>query len=387
MAGYGGFWGGFWGGGVTTSELRVSSAEATTPQEVRVDFTVALDPLYLPNTDPSSYSIPGLTVTSVVLDGFSAVLQTSVHSGILYTVTVSTLVRSNAGIVINPAYRSATFFGLTGFEEVHARATGSLRIRLFCSAERLLLNAELLDPNSYQLLADHQTVVPIVSVLPEVSGNPYSVVLVPDSPLESTSWYTLILLSGALRTESGKLLYPDHITFQWVDTPATVSVPFDSFSGEVSGGILGEPDGVVFFSPALNIPVSGSVIQVDQVSVCTQAYDTYIPPVLVDPPPLYSFSPNLAISQLGLNNTVLWASPFRLGEATIVLQDLRSDTVPTAVDGRCVVEVKEPWDQTFVSLLNNPAWHLYDGNPTAFICANNLAPIPPGPDTTIVLVP
>ncbi|MFA5053940.1 MAG: hypothetical protein WC565_07765 [Parcubacteria group bacterium] len=387
MAGYGSFWGGFWGGsGPSLSDLRVVGAVALTPQRVQVEFSQPLATGFPANSDPANYSIPGLFVYGVTLNGNYAILDTSIHNPIFYTVTVGNA-RAVSGAFLNPIYNWATFFGLAGALEVFAIATGEYRLRIFCPIERLLLNPELLDPASYRLLEDHQIDITIAEVLPEVAGNPFSIVLVPATPLKNTSWYSLYLLSVALRTESGKGVYLGHNVLQWVENVPHTGIPFDRFSGEVTGGLLGQPAGLVYFSPALNTPASGSVIQVDEVSVCTRAYDTYTFPVPVDPAPLYTFSPNLAISHLGLHNVSLWATAFRLGEARMDLSDQPADTVPTAVDGRCVVEVKEPWDQDYVALLNNPAWHLYDGTPKSFICADNLAPIPPGPDTVIVLVP
>ena len=388
MTGWGGSWGGYWGGGIPPTDLRVVGAVAVTPYLARVEFSLPLDLGTPENSDPANYNIPGLVVSGVTLSGVYAYLTTSLQAAILYTVTVTEAV-SIYGALLNPAYRTATFTGLSEGAPIYVVATGENRIRLFCPTERILNTASLTNPANYRLLEKHQhgVEVTLVSVVPEVTGNPYSVVLEPATPLKNTAWYSLEVLASDLRTITGKNLVPSNHIFQWVADDALTTVGFNLFSGEVEGGLLGTPAGVIYFSPALDQAVDGSFIQVEEVSVCTRAYDVYTFPVPVDPIPLFTFSPTLAVSQVGLNNTVVWGSPFRLGETRIDLHDHQSDTVPLAVDGRCVVEVKEPWDPDYVALLNNPAWHLYDGTPRTFICADNLAPIPPGPDTTIVLVP
>jgi hypothetical protein len=86
----------------------------------------------------------------------------------------------------------------------------------------------------------------------------------------------------------------------------------------------------------------------------------------------------------------LWAKFPGLSEANFKISDRRTDTFPTPVDGPCTAVLKEVWDPTYISLLNNPYWKLFDnaGTPPAyFITANNLAPIPPGSTTTYILEP
>ena len=154
----------------------------------------------------------------------------------------------------------------------------------------------------------------------------------------------------------------------------------------VDTSLLGVPLGQVFFSPALDLPAADSVIQVDEVSVCTRAYDVYTIPSLPDPQPLSIYSPTEAFSTT-LNDDVLWATAERLGLAHVNLTDNRADTVVPPVDGPADATLQETFDQSKVALLNVADWVLYDGVGTSFFCADNTAPVGPGTTTNINLQP
>jgi len=162
------------------------------------------------------------------------------------------------------------------------------------------------------------------------------------------------------------------------------------FTGEVTGGLFGNPAGLVFFSPSLgNGSSPNSAIVVDEVSVCTKAYDTYSFPVPVDPLPLYTHGGGLTgtLPDSVLNSAVLFTDFYRMREAQFNLGDSQADTAPTAVSSRALATLHETWDPTLVSLLNNTTWHLYDGSLSSFILADNTAPIPAGTTTNITLEP
>ena len=129
------------------------------------------------------------------------------------------------------------------------------------------------------------------------------------------------------------------------------------------------------------------IIEVDECSVCSKAFDEYHIPAPPDPQVLYTFGAGTTST---LGQAVLWAPQPRISEARIDLADLRRDATPTPVDSHCIATFREPWDINFVSLLNNSAWKLFDNGvepPTYFATASNLAPIPPGPTVVRVLQP
>jgi len=167
----------------------------------------------------------------------------------------------------------------------------------------------------------------------------------------------------------------------------TIVVKLEDFTGLVQGGLLGNAPGQVFFSPALVSPAANSTIQVDEVSACTFAYDTYTFPVLVDPPLLFTApiksGPTTPVAMLG--SAVLFAIPQRLGEATFAFTWQNTDTANQATDSRAIATLAEPLDSTRVSFLNNTHWKLRDGTDPPFITAANLTAIPPGPTTVITL--
>jgi hypothetical protein len=164
------------------------------------------------------------------------------------------------------------------------------------------------------------------------------------------------------------------------------SIPIEDFSGEASGGLLGQPLGQVFFSPAFDVATADSIIQVDEVSVCTQAYDVYTIPSLPDPNPLSIYSPGQPYSTT-LNADVLWATAERLGLARFNLVDNQTETMPSPTDGPADATLQETFDQSKVALLNVEDWVLYDGVGTSFICADNTVPVGPGATTNINLQP
>ena len=376
--------------------LRVSSAEGLNPYLVRVTFSDLLDFAYAPVLSPANYSIPGLTVTSVAPFTDAAVLlTTTAQASLLYTLTVLQA-QSWTHTSLDPAYNTATFSGFPLTPGYSAAATSSTRVRLVFT-HAMLQNVALTDPASYSVTvaATGGASVPILSVVAEQATDVVSVVLLLGASLTSSQFYVSEILSPAVQTVEGFVPLPKTSVFQWVEDISVLStgltVSLSHFSGEVSGGLFGTPAGLVFFSPALNAPVANSVIQVDDVKVCTRAYDTYTFPTLPDPNPLYTYSGLPLPAPTVLGSAVLWAPFPRLTEARFEVGPYReADTITPPVDTRVTATVAEPWDPAFVSLLNNIAWKQFDNAgtpPEYFITANNLAPIPPGPTSTIVLYP
>lgn len=367
----------------------VASATSYSPHFVQVRFTDLFDPSDTAFTDPGNYGIsPPLAVNAVIIESAgSVVLETDAQSLVTYTVTVAAG-RSFAGIPMIPPNNTADFTGsplIVGYTPV---ATSSTRVRCIFNTE-MLLNAALSDPTSYTVTDLNGIAVPVISAQPEQPGpGPLSVVLTLGVELQTTTWYQTILNSGIVDI-NGHAPQPSAVDFQWVLPVLTVSVPIPEFSGEVSGGPFGDHNGLVFFSPSLNVAAPNSIIQVEDVSVCTTAYDQYRFPAPRDPSPFYIWSPLGPHTVLGQPGIVLFRD--LLGEARFSLEFTASHQIeymPEPFDGSCSIVMRAGFAPGYVSLLNNLTWTLFNGTstvPPMFICANNLAPIPVGPETIIVL--
>lgn len=413
----GGPWGGSpWGGGslsgiapVTIDET-VSISESVTAAVpvkllgatplsaflVEATFSQNLDYSYPPVLAVSNYSIPGLVVVHVdpphVEPGpptSTVLIVTSEQGPTTYTLTV-TATRSILGDPLDPAFDTATFPGLPIQPTFFAAAQSRTKVELVF-ATAMVQNAAFEDPSSYQITDLNGGSISIASA---TASGPYPIqrlTLELSSDLVPGGYYVATVLSALVKTVTGFNIYPPTDLFQWAEMSALINtgpieIPITDFSGEVSTGLLGQPLGQVFFSPALEASAANSVIQVDEVSVCTQAYDSYEFPSIPDPQPLMTFGVGQPYSTT-LNADALWATAERLGVARINLSDSRSETMPTAEDGPCDATLQEVFDQSKVALLNVSDWVLFDGVNPSFICADNTAPIGPGATTNINLEP
>jgi hypothetical protein len=385
--------------GAPHGPLRVLSAESLNPYSVLVYFDQPIDIGFPPFLDPSNYTIPDLTVTGAVFaSGTSIQLTTSEQSYKLYTVTVGAG-RSISGQFLDVLHRSAPFTGHAATAGYFALALGKRRVRLLFSAT-MQANAALSDPTSFYVEGLDGVPKPVIAVHLEQSTDVLSVILVFGQDLVDTQWYRVIA-SLNVKTTGGLSLVPNTVMFQWNETVLELNLPLTWFTGEVQDELFGNPAGLVFFSPALEVPAANSVIQIDEVDVCTTAYDIYEPPVPVDPFPFYTWVPNGPQTTLGQAGVTLWAPFPRLVEAQFNVTLTPTDTVPPPVSESAHATMREPWDHSYVALLNSPPfntavppqaisyWGLFgtgpDASPITFITANNLGPIPPGPFTTILL--
>lgn len=370
----------------------VLGATALNPHLVEVQFSDLLDFADPAILNPANYTlIPGLTITSVTIESAQSVrLVTSAQSAVIYEVDVTTA-RSLNGTLLNPALNKAFF---TGFPEVagyFSLGTAPTRVRLVFTAP-MAIDAALTDPASYLVRDIQGTGLTVLSAAPEQATHPRSVVLTLGSPMRTTQWYETTLV-GALLTEGGLTPQPATSVFQYIKPEASFGVPLDVFTGEVQGGLFGTPAGLVFFSPALQASIPNSIIQVDQVDACTTAYDQYTPPSPPDPAPFFTWSALGSQTTLGQQGISLWAPFPRLMEARFELTFPATSMVepmPPAFDESCSILMRQQWDISFVALLNNPAWKLWDNTsvlvPPLFICAqNNAGPIPPGVESITVL--
>lgn len=371
----------------------LESATALTPTLVRVRYTALFDIDFPALVNISNYSIfPALTIHGIVIESAQTVLLiTDFQEDVLYTLTIDQA-RGYFGQPLDPALNSATFNGLPAQPTLSAVATADRRVRVIFT-EAMLENVSLTDPGQYDLADLSGNAVSVLSVTIEQNDPPIrSVILHLGEDLTDEHHYRVTVLGGVV-TEDLDPLVPNTALFQWVENVLRTQIPIDRFSGEVLEGLYGIHGGLVFFSPALETSAANSIIQVDQVDVCTRAYDVYTPPQPIDPSVLYTHGLDLVPSPVTtLNNAgiVLWAGFPRLVDAKFELSDLQEDTFPTPVDGPADATLTEIWDLDYVSLLNNVAWKLFDNlgePPTYFKTADNLAPIPAGSTVTINLQP
>ena len=358
----------------------LESAVALSPTRVRVRYTAMFDvgfPLLL---TASTYSIsPPVVVNSVVLESSqSVILNVDPLAGATYTVTISTA-RGAFGQPLAPPLDSAQFMGLAAAPTFYAVATGRTRVRAVFS-EPMLANSALTDALSYSLMDLPGLVVPILSVTAEQLTDIRSVVLHLGQELVDERHYRLTLLGGIVSAGS-TAVSPTTSVFQWVDNPLETEISLDAFSGEASGGLFGDlaalaqdaglPDyrGVVFFSPALEVPASDSVIQVEQVDVCTRAYDEYHMPDTVNLGTLKthgsSIVPTPVVTVLNSPQWVLWAEFPRLSDVSFDIGIGSSlvpleDSFPRPIDDTWIAAtLSETWPPGRVSLLNATAWKLF----------------------------
>lgn len=371
-----------------TVPFGVLSAIALSPFQVRVFFSETIDQGYAPNFDPSNYTIAGITVTAVAEAPTpdSLVLTTSEQGPFVYTVVVSSNVKADSGGFIGAA-NSAIFAGWPIQPTFFATGQSRTRVQLTFSTA-MVQNTEYTDPASYTITDMNQTVLPITAATAVGPSPNRRLALDLGVELVPGGYYVATIVDPAVIAVNTLPVVPDADLFQWNEAPRPIGsqpifIRISDFTGEVSGGILGQPAGQVFFSPSLEAPAPNSSIQVDEISVCTRAFDVYTPPGPIDPEPLYTFGG--AVSST-LGNSVLWAPFDRLLGAQINLEDHPADTLGPYTDGPATATLEEPLDITYLSLLNNSFWTLFDGVGTPFITANNLAPIPPGPPPTVIVL-
>lgn len=374
--------------------IQVVGAVALNSTLVQVEFSQDLDYGYAPILDTSNYGIvPTLPVNSVVAGPTSNTVRLSTDSQIepLYTLTVD-LAKSAAGDTLDPAHKTAIFSSYGLAPTLRATALSRTKIQLVFSME-MLQNPAFTDPSSYTVTDLNLNPVSVVSASIYGPSPVQRLTLGLGSEMIPGGYYVVTVVNSNVKALIGLNLNPAYDLLCWKEThiPSDVSplsIGINQFSGEVSGGLLGQPLGQVFFSPALEAAIANSSIQIDSVSCCTRAYDVYTIPSLPDPYPLMTFGPEQTYSSvIGGGGNVLWAPAERLGLARFELADFQEETTAQAVDGPADAILQETFDQSRVSLLNVGDWVLFDGVGTSFATADNLTPIPAGTTTNINLQP
>ena len=330
----------------------VASATSSDPTDVIVQFDSFLDFTYTQVLSKFNYSINGLDIRAVYQNTSTSVrLVTSVQSATTYTVVV-TSARGIYGQMMdpNPIYHTANFPGMAPSPTVRGRAVSSTKVRVLYSTQ-MLNNSNLSNVANYSVTDLAGNAFTILSATPEQPINPESVALVLASALNDTGLYK-VTVSSVIQSVGGQSVSPGTSIFEWYAEVGPIEIGFDVFSGEVSGGLLGSPDGQVFFSPALNTPIGNSVIQVDEVDVCSIASDSYVFPVPVDPPLMFTFQPGQPAGFSALGACALWAPFPRLNEVQFEISS--SSAGPFAQDhGHSVTDA--------VTIVLQP-----DGNPQQF---------------------
>jgi len=373
----GGAWGGTGGlGDVELSEpvaisenltvvlpLRLEAAVPLSAFLVELHFSHALDFGFAALLSPANYGLtPSLTVLSVTPGAANTVrLVTAEQAPTVYTLTASQG-RSVPGDLLDPGFKQVNFAGFPVAPTFFGTAQSRTKVQLTFSTE-MLQNAEFLDPASYSIATLQGSAITINSVTAVGTTPIRRVALTLDSDLDPGGYYIATVIDPLVKTTGGLNISPNTDLFQWAEMSAAVNVgpltiPIANFSGEVTGGLLGQPAGQVFFSPALEADAPGSSIQVDEVALCTRAFDTYEMPELLDPPIFFTFSTWGPNSALG-SSTVLLTTAERLGLARVNLTDYQADTMPAATDGPADAELVEPIDITRAAFLNDDRWRIF----------------------------
>lgn len=376
--------------------LRVASAVAIDRYSVLVTFSNAINPAYLPFETISNYNFsPALLIGSVQVAGSNQVLIQTItpQLNVGYTVTV-TSAESLTGDPLGP-HNSANFSGFSITTQFIAGALSSTKIGIRFS-EEVLVNANLVDVVNYSVIATTGGAsIPVTAV---VLGEPpvQHLTLMLGSPLIPKAYYAIVVNSSIVSI-FGSPVQPTTQVIMWEALKAFVEIPIEDFSGEVSGGILGTPEGQVFFSPALEAQVSSvSTLEIEEVSVCTRAYDEYHIPDTPDPEVLFTYGPGQTESFLG--QMVLFAPADRLGLASITLRDHHAeDVLPEVyVPGTATYEspisdfgtgfLVETIDITRGAFLNDVRWKTFPNTDAlVFRTLDNATPVGPGPTTQVQL--
>lgn len=310
------------------------TATSISSTQVQATFNFNLDYTYAPNLYPPNYSIPGLTISAVYEQSASSVvLNTNTQVGTTYTLTVASA-HGTLGEVLSNG--TSNFAGTPLTPTISAVATSLTRVRVLF-AQDMVNDVNLNNPANYTIHDLAGNAITVTSVTPEQPTNTESVVLVLSTSLHPTLPYQLTVSSLLKTIVSNQSINPPIALFKWLGDVASITLPFSVFSGEVSGGILGSSNGQVFFSPSLNTPTPNSVIQVEEVEVCSIAYDTYLIPQPPDPQLLFTFqkgSPN-SVNAISPGGGVLWAPFPRLLDAQFNLSS--SDSAPFLTDQMGIV--------------------------------------------------
>jgi hypothetical protein len=257
--------------------FEVSTATSLSEVLVRVDFTATLDLTHAANFNPVNYTIAGLTVSDVDPSGNTAViLRTSRQDQIPYVVVVNATsgrIQAIGADFLDPAHAEATFDGDPARASFAAAIQSRRKVQLRFS-EAMQIDDAFVDPLNYQL-SRLDGLASNIQRVEQTGPDDTRGQLILAEDLIPLAYYSL-QVGVLVRSQAGRTIRPEGVLLQWKEAiPRPFRLRFGSFSGEAKGGLLGAPDGQIFFSPAFGANAANSVIEIDSVRVCTRAYDVY----------------------------------------------------------------------------------------------------------------
>lgn len=270
------------------------------------------------------------------------------------------------------------------------RATAISSVRVLLKFDSVVADiAALLQGANYNISDLDEEAIPVQTVKKQSTENITSVVLILRAPLDTGRAYT-ITLNSAILTGDNTPVTPNSAVFTWVGNLDHFSVPLSHFTKIPSSSSAVGVDALalkkgVYFSPAFETSGASSQIEVDEIDVCTKAYDSYEFPKFADPKLLFTYTKGGPSSELG--PSVMWAPWHRLEEARRDFTQKYSDSV-RAMEHAPAAATLTSVDLTRVSLLNNVSWKLFDNlgtPPDYFKVTNNLIPVGFGPSITFLI--
>lgn len=342
--------------------------------------------------------VSSTTITTVQGAGFGQSLfgqdpWGGTPSGILATgesVAVSDTIQVNVGVALSEALTLSEGLAIDQETSPTFRVGVQTETKIQVVFEsQMNVNAAYVDVGNYTVTHIGGTNIPVNSV---TALDDRHVEIILGASLVAWNFYSLTI-DPAVQTLGGESMDPPVDLFQWANTqPPFLAFDISNFSGEVSTGLLGQPAGQVFFSPALEVLAANSIIQIDEVSVCTKAFDTYTFPEIPDPPLLMTYPAPATVMASSLLNGPggLFATAERMGLPRVNLADYPEDTYTPPVDGPADATLVETIDITRAGFLNDTRWETFPAATAsigAFTLADNLTPIGPGPTTNIPLQP
>jgi len=342
-----------------------------------------------------SYSGVAIPVLSAVANTGSNATSVSLRvgafpAGVPQVLTVSSNVKAADGRITQPNSANLTWGKIQNKTSISLSSfTGEVRARKFSPlglSETLQLESSLSvvlaplreGPVEVEALYDFIDLAEAVTVTG--SGDPTTSHSISNTDTLRTHLYASVAAQPDLRNTSEVSLV-DELFFQ---EGLTILPDLAQGLDPAISDLFGNPNGLVFFSPSLKTGgAPSSSLAVDEVKACTQSFDTYEFPKILDPNPFYTHGGGIKPTPIAtLNNSVFYADFYRLKEAKYGVQDKRLDTVPTVVDLTASFTFTEvTYPPTRVALLNNPAWVVFNNGvapPYPFITTDNLSPIPVG---------
>lgn len=332
--------------------------------------------------DPASYVVTNpqgapVTVTEVVPndpgnpDHVLLKLGSNLAPGIPYAVTISPSVRTSSGLALIPDQGIVQWVVPTRTLKIPLRNfTGEVKApkgqktslsETLLIQESVAVGVEVLRYGPEGVLALHERIAVEegLSVQGGFSPNPSLAVTV--SELVQTAESSTFTRNPDFRAPH-EYSFAEGLSLRESLTvlPVVESQPLDPDVAK----LFGNPDGLVFFSPSLSGDASpNSAVQVDEVTTCTRAFDSYSFPKTIDPKPLYTYGAGVVPTPeiTTLNSAVLFTNFYRLNEAQTNLTDRRMEVVDPPVDESVTIVLKEIYPPARVALLNNPAWVTVDG--------------------------